>query len=60
MVISSTLGPAHRVPNNAVIGVPGLAINVAGPRAIRTPHGEHGNEACDAADGLSNVSCGGS
>lgn len=46
---------------NAVNGVPGLAINVAGPRAIRnTTTVSCDNEAGDAADGLSNVSCGGS
>lgn len=46
---------------NAVNGVPGLAINVAGPRAIRnTTTVTCDNEAGDAGDGLSNVPCGGS
>jgi nitrous oxidase accessory protein NosD len=45
---------------NAVNGVPGLAINVAGPRAIRnTTTVSCDNEAGDASGGLSNVSCGG-
>ena len=46
---------------NAANGVPELAINVAGPRAIRdTTTVSCDNEAGDATDGLSNVSCGGS
>jgi nitrous oxidase accessory protein NosD len=46
---------------NAVGGVPGLAINVAGPRAIRnTTTVSCDNDAGDAGGGLSNVSCGGS
>ncbi|MGY1762687.1 right-handed parallel beta-helix repeat-containing protein [Geodermatophilus sp. SYSU D00779] len=45
---------------NVVSGVPELAINVAGPRAIRTTTTVScDNEAGDASGGLSNVSCGG-
>lgn len=46
---------------NAANGVPELAINVAGPQTIRgTTTVGCDNEAGDATDGLSNVSCGGS
>jgi hypothetical protein len=44
---------------NAVAEVPGLAINIAGPRTIRNATTVAcDNDAADAGEGLSNVECG--
>jgi hypothetical protein len=44
---------------NAVAEVPGLAINIAGPRAIRNATTvDCDNDAADAGEGLSNIECG--